>query len=400
MTFLESQELVASTTMGWTRLAPRRVCFFLNAQVHQVLHVVPIAIEMSRDPRFTVCVLAATQAHIDLARRLVEAAQAGPIQFEVAGGPRLQATARMTGSTIPPKLLTLAASARRLAQFDAIVVPERTSLLLRHLGVRRPLFVHTAHGAGDRAVGYDKRIRQFDFALVAGEKQQRRMLDAGLIREGAHAVVGYPKFDAVDWLRPTLPTLFAEHRPTVLYNPHCNKRLSSWFAFGEEVVRKFAGDPRYNLIVAPHVKLFDNRRERALAERALAPFAGLPNIHIDLGSTMSCDMTYPAIADVYLGDVSSQIYEYMQMPRPCLFLNGHEAAWEDDPNYRHWYYGPVLDDAAGLIVAVDMARADHDVYLPAQWKGLRETFDIRDQSSAARAARAVGDFVLRRARHD
>ena len=37
--------------------------------------------------------------------------------------------------------------------------------------------------------------------LVAGEKQRRRMLAEGLIRQGAHAVVGYPKFEAIDRMR-------------------------------------------------------------------------------------------------------------------------------------------------------------------------------------------------------
>ena len=35
-------------------------------------------------------------------------------------------------------------------------------------------------------------------------------------------------------------------------------------------------------------------------------------------------------ADVYLGDVSSQVYEFIYKPRPCLFLNSNEIEWTND----------------------------------------------------------------------
>jgi len=393
----ESQPFASALAMSHGR---RRICFFLNAQIHQALHVLPIAIELARDSTFQVHVLASTRMHLDLAQRLASAAGADSMACELAAGPMLALLARMSGSTIPPKFLTMASAARRLDRFDALVVPERTSLLLRRMGVRRPLFVHTAHGAGDRAVGFDRRIGGFDFALVAGEKQRRRLLGAGLIRRDAHAVIGYPKFDAVRWLSPSPSGLFDADRPVVLYNPHCDRMLSSWRRFGEAVIRQFAQDGRYNLIVAPHIKLFDDRRRRAAAEAALAPFAGLPNVHIDLGSFRSCDMSYAAMADVYLGDVSSQVYEYLARPRPCLFLNGHGADWQGDPSYRHWHYGPVLDSADRLPDAVDAARAQHGNYLAAQREGLFDTFDMGVEPASVRAARAIGDFVLERTARD
>ncbi len=47
-------------------------------------------------------------------------------------------------------------------------------------------------------------------------------------------------------------------------------------------------------------------------------------------------MSYTTAADIYLGDVSSQVYEFLYEPRPCLFLNSHEFAWKSDPNFAHW----------------------------------------------------------------
>ena len=270
------------------------ICFFFNAQIHHLLHAMPLALELSHDPRFRVDIIAAGADHIALARDLAARHGGGRLNFIHLDNIWLRTLSHLSGHASPPKLATLLAARRRLARYDAIVVPERTSLLL-------------------------------------GEKQRRRMLAQGLIREDHYAIAGYGKFDLTQGQRPASP--FTDNRPIILYNPHFSPRLSSWQAMGTDVLRQFAADDRFNLIVAPHVRLFDNRRKRAAAERMLAEFAGLPHIHVDLGSRASVDMSYVQLAAAYIGDVSSQIYEFIATPRPCLFLNGHGAQWRDDPNY-------------------------------------------------------------------
>ncbi|AXB76028.1 glycosyl transferase [Novosphingobium sp. P6W] len=374
--------------------APQKVCFFFNAQLHHVFHAMPLALEMSRDPRFAVEIVAMTEDHVALAKDIAARHGAGNLDILRVGSPLLSAITSLTGGATPPKLPALAAARSLLSGYDAIVVPERTSLLLRFAGLHRTAFIHTCHGAGDRAVGYDRRIRQFDFVLLAGEKQRRRMLEKRLIREGHYAIVGYSKFDLTERRLPD--RLFPEERPIVLYNPHFSKRLSSWPEMGLDVIRQFARDDRFNLIVAPHIRLYDNRRRRARVERQLAEYGSLPNIHIDLGSPASVDMRYTRAASVYLGDVSSQVYEFVVRPRPCLFLDAHDAQWEGNPNYRHWQYGPVHCSSNGIVDKVATAITDHDVYAPAQRQGVAETFDREAGRSSARAAAAVGDFLTRR----
>lgn len=373
---------------------PQKVCFFFNAQLHHVFHAMPLAVEMSHDPRFAVDIVAMTDDHIALARDIARRHGAAGMNFIRVESPMLAAFTRLTGGATPPKLPALAAARRLLAGYDAIVVPERTSLLLRFAGLHKTTFIHTCHGAGDRAVGYDRRIRQFDFVLLAGEKQRRRMLEKRLIREGHYAVVGYGKFDLTEGRLPD--RLFAQERPIVLYNPHFSKRLSSWPAMGLDVIRQFAADDRFNLIVAPHIRLYDNCRRRAAMERELAEFAGLGHIHIDLGSPASVDMRYPKAASVYLGDVSSQVYEFVVRPRPCLFLDSHGTDWRADPNYRHWNYGPVHRSADGIVDKVADAVATHEAYLSAQCQGIAETFDREEARPSERAAQAVGDFLAHR----
>ena len=55
-----------------------------------------------------------------------------------------------------------------------------------------------------------------------------------------------------------------------------------------------------------------------------------------MGSVRSIDMTYTDQASVYIGDVSSQVYEFLRRPRPCIFLNFDRTAWQGDENFAHW----------------------------------------------------------------
>ncbi|WP_203234630.1 hypothetical protein, partial [Sphingomonas solaris] len=373
-----------------------RVAFLFNAQLHQLMHGLTTAIALAADPAFDVHVIGASRAHLDCAGAMIARAGGAPITLSRAGSDMLDAIARAARGAVPLKLARLAGQLRHLAGFDAIALPERTSILLRRLGVTGPRYIHLDHGAGDRAVGFDPRIKLFDFVLLPGHKTRGRMLREGYLRPGAHAVVGYPKYDAVDLMRDPAWSPFADARPVVLYNPHFSS-LGSWHRMGRAVLEAFAAQDRYNLVFAPHVRLFDDPARRAAAEADLAVFAGHPRIHLDLGSDRSVDMSYPMLADVYLGDVSSQVYEFLRTPRPCVFLDGQARAWEADENYAHWRFGPVLDGvpdgAGGLIDAIDAARAGHEDYRAAQQAGFAETFDLTDEPSSVRAARAIATFL-------
>lgn len=157
----------------------------------------------------------------------------------------------------------------------------------------------------------------------------------------------------------------------------------------------FAANDRYNLIFAPHIRLFEtaSTEERA----AFKAFAEHPRIHVDLGGPAAADMTYTKAADLYLGDVSSQVYEFLRTPKPCLFLNSSQATWCGDPSFHHWLYGPVLENIERLGEALDQAFATHENYREAQVWGIEETFDITNVPGSVRAARAIVDKLERKA---
>lgn len=361
-----------------------RVVFPYFAQLHQVLHSLPIAAAMAeRHPGVDVHAAAPWPGHLDFIRRmLAEHAPRAPVQVDALRRPWV----------FGGKRRTMLRNVDYLRSFDAIVVPERTSLFLRRTGLGDARLVWTRHGAGDRAIGFAQDVAQFDFVLLSGAKIEQRLLAAGLIRPGHYASGVYAKFD---WLRgEQRPRLFENDRPTVLYNPHFRRELSSWELQGRQVLDFFAASERYNLIFAPHVRLFDPPDARKYRE--FQRYLGLPHVRIDLGSVRSIDMSYLEAADLYLGDVSSQVSEFVCRPRPCLFLNAHRVAWQGNPDYRFWSLGPVVDQVADLPEKLAEAFARHAEFVDAQRAYFADTFGlVEGQRSGARGADAIVDYLAR-----
>lgn len=363
----------------------KRVCFLYIAQHHQVWHSLSVAVAMARSwPTIKVEIAATTSELLDYVATLLADLGGAPIELVLLPPAWVR---RFGKGGAPPKAPMLIANALRLARYDAVITPERTTALLRRIGVRHPLLVYTQHGAGDREGPFEPRLKLFDLVMAAGRKQRDRMLQEGWVTEDTCAMVGYPKFDLVDDLptRPIPP--FERPGPVVLYNPHFHTQLGSWPKWGKQVLDWFAANERYNLIFAPHIRLFEtaSTEERA----AFKIYAGHPRIHVDLGGPAAADMTYTKAADLYLGDVSSQVYEFLRTPKPCLFLNSSGVAWRGDPSFHHWLFGPVLESIERLAEGLDEAFTGHGDYREVQVHGIEETFDVNDETASMRAARAI-----------
>ena len=224
------------------------------------------------------------------------------------------------------------------------------------------------------------------------------MLAEGLVDPDRYTVAGYVKFDC---MRNTpRPKLFSNGRPTVLYAPHFNPKLSSWYGWGESILDYFVHSSDYNLVFAPHVLLYRRRwhisTEGGLPRRTpVIPDAArrAPNILVDPGSIASIDMTYTRAADIYLGDVSSLVYEFLIEPRPCVFLNRSKASWRDNDNFRFWSTGEVLESLSDLPAALALTRSDPMRYRAEQERAFAEAFDLTDTPSAIRAADAITGFL-------
>jgi len=378
-----------------------RVCFLFNHdQVHQVAHSLPIALALAdRAPAIDV-ILAPTNTRIQAevvrlaGARLRDNLIIHPLDLRRRRSKLLAAVTEPFAPT--RKLLIYGDNLDFFRSLDLLVVAEKTSLLLKtRYGLDQLKIVHTRHGAGDRAIGFDPVSARFDHVLVPGEKVRSRLISDAQVDPDRISVVGYPKFDLHGMSRPQ--GLLDTSRPVVLYNPHVSPHLSSWYKLGRQVLDWFVEHDEFQLIFAPHVMLFERSfaltidkfridRPGRIEERHLRA----PNIHIDLGSRASSNMTYTNRADIYLGDVSSQVYEFLLNPRPCAFLDAQETDWVDDKNYAHWRAGPVLNDPSCLGDALAEAMRDAaGRYAAAQRQLFDGTFDLTDKPSSIRAAEAV-----------
>ncbi len=388
-------------------MKPLHIGFLFNHEaVHQVAHCAPTAFALSRDyPDIVVELLASSPAQMAELEKIAARFPGSHCLFTLIDcGPGAKLLDALIGKMIPVrKVSVLRANLSRFAALDALVTPEKTSAMIRHrFGLNDLTMIYARHGAGDRALSFNADNALFDFLLLPGTKYRDRLSAAGHLNDRPYEIVGYPKFD----LMPDPGArLFDNDRPTVLYNPHFDARLSSWYRHGAAVLDYFYHSDKFNFIFAPHMMLFERLLHVSLEERSLMIRKRLPKIYydcphmlIDTGSPASADMTYTAAADIYLGDVSSQIYEFIYRPRPCIFLNAHSADWASDPNYEHWRLGEVFDDTAQLDGVLSRAPAlHHEIYADLQRKAFTYTFDLEETPSSTRAARAIAEFLTRRA---
>jgi len=340
---------------------------------HQLPHFIPAALELARNGKISVRVFTLDDATARSVAKLADQlgyevppitvmALPGPIERLLAGNPR--------GKRL--KVLRLLLWANRLREADALLSAERTSTILKRLPGRCPKFLHIPHGAGDRAVGFEKRIALFDEVLTLGCKDRERMIASGLVTADHCHVVGPMKLASIAQLgRP--PRLFDNDRPIILYNPHFDAKLGSFAIFADRMIEWAAGQERYNLVVAPHVRLAEGWPSDRIAhwEDRSVP----DKIIVDMGSGKSIDMTYTLSAELYCGDVSSQVYEFLAQPRPCLFVNAHGIGWRDDPDYAMWRFGPVIGPDADIDAAIDLAFATHNEFVGVQREAVRAALD-------------------------
>ena len=377
-----------------------RVAFLFNHAVsHQVPHAAPFAFVLSRDyPQIDVTIACSTPQELTLAWEIAALYPGQRCRMEMLALPWYLKLLDPLISlwSFHRKQAVLRHNLDFFRGLDVLVSPEVHCVKLRRQpGLANLRMIRVRHGAGDRDGVFDERLRAFDFMLLPGRKYVDRLRGLGLLPEGDYALAGYPKFEVIQGFNRPVPRLFQNDRPVVLYNPHFDAAQSSWQTMGLQVLDFFAAHPEYNLIFAPHLVLF----KRRLRHGAFLPrrYRRVANIHVDLGSSASVDMSYLRAADIYLGDVSSQVYEFLLQPRPCIFLNAHAIDWTDNPAYAHWPLGQVVDRVEpDLHQALQQAGAAQERYRSRQEQAFAYTFYHEPGvSAAALGARAIAAFLAR-----
>lgn len=383
-----------------------QVCFLYNHDAgHQVAHNIGIAAAMAQHhPHIrTVIAYGSPEIRAEIEKHLTpeQVAALDWLDLQLPGW--LDALLQPVNRLFPVRrLMRLRVNAAKLRRFDMIVSTERTCLMLkRRWGDDGPAFAYVPHGSGDRNVAYHPALRDFDLMLVSGQKLVDQMVANSIAPAENCRVIGYAKFDT---LRGRTPERFFDNdNPVFLYNPHFDPVLSSWYDHGPAILDWFAAHPQYNLIFAPHVMLFykalhiSPEYKKGRRRPGIDPaWRNAPNILIDVDSDRLFDMSYTLAADVYIGDMSSQVYEFLYRPRAVFFIDVHSGQHPSDgqPAYEMWQNGLIVRDAAELFARLPDWQDIAAHYRAEQERLLAYTADAQDPRPASqRGADAIADYL-------
>jgi hypothetical protein len=255
---------------------------------------------------------------------------------------------------LPPKLPMLLALLPQLRRADVVLVAEQTSLWLPKLfGPFCPPFVLTVHGTGTWERGNPNRLTAADRLLIPSPLHIDHNVEQG-VPEKKIAVTGYAKAHFTP--SKTRQELFPVDQPTLLYTPSWRPARSSWPTWGRSIVDTLKQRTDWNVIIAPHQRLFEKDPE---AVAFLTEAATAPHIVIDHESFAMVDGSYTKMADLYIGDTSSQIVEFLATPRACLMLRPHGLEWVEESSGDYWRCGEVVTELDNFNAALDRALGSH-----------------------------------------
>ncbi|NIJ08609.1 hypothetical protein FHS31_002230 [Sphingomonas vulcanisoli] len=341
--------------------ARKRVAFLFLGETLLIPHLWPIVEALAEQaPELAIDCWVSTSVHEQLLGRWKEGLPNVRLR-RAPGFLALPDTAEGDNPPLPAKLPMLLRLVPHLMNASVAVCAEQTSLWIpRLLPFLRTFWIKTSHGVGSMSARDDPRRRAADLLLVPSEQERRTYLDRGF--DPARVIAtGYVK--AGFRQRTPARDLFADRKPVIVYAPHWQQHRSSWWLWGREVVAMLAAQDRFNVILAPHQRLFE---KDAGAAELLLEVADLPHVHADTRSFAMVDGSYMAAADIYLGDTSSQVIEYLAQPRPCVFLNAQGVDWRATDEHDFWKCGRVVTGIGELSEALDQARDQHSGYIATQ----------------------------------
>jgi len=359
----------------------------LNTLAH-AMHIVPIAFELSTQRDFQVTLFVTTKR---LKNELIGYSALFPANtahIEFLYPSRTHRILRRFKKRLHPRVKNvIKTNLETLLNQDILVMTDKH--MLKHKPANRPFYIGAGHGAGDRACGFSPIYKEYDYIFISGKAKWDRMKANGLLFENNGKLIGYPKFDmaAISSAGPDFPNT----NPVVLYNPHFNDKESSWHQWGESILDYFLNNPNVNLIFAPHILLFTKKN------RLPSKYDNAENIHIDFDSQRLSDMTYTKNADIYLGDVSRQVFVALGYKnRPCIFLNPHQRKWQQNPDFRMWRMGEVINEISDLHPALACCRKRFDQFQSVQKELGRQTFSLGPETAGARGAKAIRDICSKK----
>jgi CDP-glycerol glycerophosphotransferase (TagB/SpsB family) len=368
--------------------------FFLNHSAH-IYHAVSIAFQLSTLENQNVKIFTSTKNNLQIIKELEKfypEHTCSIIYLDVSWFYKI--TRSLKNRDFPGFNAIFKNNIKLIETCDTFVSPSDEILGLKKFKhLKNKFYITTLHGAG--SLGYDflTTLSQFDMVLLSGDKlknifdEYKNLNNSNVISE----VIGYPKVELCKIAFQKKENIFNNNNKTVVYMPHFDAKYSSLKNWGLDIVSFFLEHNKYNLIVAPHI-LFSKSEKKRLQKLA----KNKSNIFLDVDSKSRrlIDMSYLFEADIYIGDKSSQIYEFLMNPKPCLFLNSHGVDWENssDENFDAWHLGDVVENINELNEKLSNAENNHKNYIAKQKLAVAERINQFEEGSSMRAAKILARF--------
>lgn len=363
----------------------RSIGFLYLDQSYMVYHSIGIAIELAKEPFYEVVIFTNPQ-NKTLIKEILSREKCENVILKVLR-PYWHFTISIAKAE--QKQLIFLRYRNLFAKIDAFLCCKQTDLDLKKILKHKVKYIYTDHGIPNRKVAFSEVITEFDLFFLCGKTQKLLKLKDGHLTDTNYSVTGYLKFDSLVHNHNT--KLFTNNNYTFIYNPHWENHLTSFFTFGEKIFNFFANRKDYNLIFSPHYLLIQNNFFLKFRYN-FRKFSEYENIKIDYRSEMCNNMTYTKYADFYIGEGSSQVWEFVAFKnRPCLFLDAHELATNKEERLLSWKLGDNISDFNDFDKKIEVAKQNfEEKYKNVQEKEVKEMFYKHPKYSASQlAAQAI-----------
>jgi len=354
------------------RPIPPRIYFCYNQSIHHIYHSIFIAIELSNlQKRYEVVVLSTSR---EASKIIAEELSSIPnnvtfIKIRHLGYNRIDYNINWF----------VFLCRIRMHRPAAIILTDYFDNVFRQL-LLKTFWVYVSHGAKSRTYGYDSHIKDYDLVIVPGERVQEQIQKRIGMLDNC-VMVGYSKIDYFCYHQGKPLQLFKDLKPVILYNPHFEKEISSFFDNGIDLLKSLSKTDKYNIIFMPHPDLA--RKYSRLLNSAV----GLPNVVIVALPQINLD--YMAISNLYITDVSSAVFEWLYFNKPALFFNTKRIDWQNNRYYFYWTCGQVVEDVSEMLEAIDYALK-HPEDFHAQRKAMFDkTFSNQGKNVSKKIAETI-----------
>jgi len=352
-------------------LSPQ-ICFCHNQSVHQIYHSLFIAVELSNiQDKFEVIVFSTSYDSTAIIEKELSC---------IANKVKLVKIYHLDYWKKSFSLNWFAFLCRlRMDRPKAVIVTDYFDNVFRQLGVNT-FWVYTGHGGKSHEYGYNEHIKDYDMVIVPGERIYKQ-IKKRIGRVDNCFKLGYSKFDYFYYHKKEEFNLFDNPRPTILYNPHFKKELSSFFDAGEQLLESLSRTDKYNIIFMPHPCL-----ERQIA-RQIDNFKLLKNVVV--ADSKEINLSYMIISDLYITDISSSIFEWLYFRKPAIIFNAKKVKWRGNDNYTAWQCAKVVENIADILKTIDHCLVNPDEFKHKREEMFKETFSNNSHNVSGSIAETI-----------